>query len=96
VLIDRFISRATRSRLKPFVVLAQTITKHHDGILAAIRLGITQGRTEALNNKVRLVVVSQVPGGLAGQESQISAYTRQPAEPRTAAHRGSRLSTPRL
>jgi transposase len=55
VLIDRFISRATRSRLKPFVVLAQTITKHHDGILAAIRLGITQGRTEALNNKVRLI-----------------------------------------
>jgi transposase len=55
VLIDRFISRATRSRLEPFVRLAQTITKHRDGILAAIRLGITQGRTEALNNKVRLI-----------------------------------------
>lgn len=55
VLIDRFTSRATRSRLKPFVSLAQTITKHRDGILAAIRLGITQGRTEALNNKVRLI-----------------------------------------
>lgn len=55
VLVDRFISRATRSRLTPFVRLAQTITKHRDGILAAIRLGITQGRTEALNNKVRLI-----------------------------------------
>jgi transposase len=55
VLIDRFISRATRSRLEPFVRLAQTITKHREGILAAIRLGITQGRTEALNNKVRLI-----------------------------------------
>ena len=55
VLIDRFTSRATRSRLHPFIRLAQTITKHRDGILAAIRLGITQGRTEALNNKVRLI-----------------------------------------
>lgn len=55
VLIDRFISRATRSRLQPFIRLAQTIRKHRQGILAAIRLGITQGRTEALNNKVRLI-----------------------------------------
>jgi transposase len=55
ILIDRFISRATRSRLAPFVSLAQTIRRHRDGILAAIRLGINQGRTEALNNKVRLI-----------------------------------------
>jgi transposase len=55
VLIDRFLSRAARSRLGPFVRLGQTIRKHRDGILAAIRLGITQGRTEALNNKVRLI-----------------------------------------
>ncbi len=55
VLIDRFTSRATRSRLKPFIRLAKTISQHRQGILAAIRLGITQGRTEALNNKVRLI-----------------------------------------
>lgn len=55
ILIDRFLSRAARSRLDPFVRLGQTIKKHRDGILAAIRLGITQGRTEALNNKVRLI-----------------------------------------
>ena len=55
ILIDRFISRAVRSRLEPFVRLGQTIRKHRDGILAAIRLGINQGRTEALNNKVRLI-----------------------------------------
>jgi transposase len=55
ILIDRFLSRAARSRLEPFVRLGQTIKKHRDGILAAIRLGITQGRTEALNNKVRLI-----------------------------------------
>jgi transposase len=55
VLIDRFISKAIRSRLQPFVTLAGTIRRHRDGILQAIRLGINQGRTEALNNKVRLI-----------------------------------------
>ena len=55
VLIDRFLSKAARSRLEPFIRLGQTIRKHRDGILAAIRLGINQGRTEALNNKVRLI-----------------------------------------
>jgi transposase len=55
VLLDRFISKATRSRLQPFVTLAGTIRRHRDGILQAIRLGINQGRTEALNNKVRLI-----------------------------------------
>ena len=55
ILIDRFISKATRSRLAPFLRLAKTIRRHRDGILQAIRLGINQGRTEALNNKVRLI-----------------------------------------
>jgi transposase len=36
VLIDRFISKAARSRLEPFVRLGQTIRKHRDGILQAI------------------------------------------------------------
>jgi transposase len=55
VLIDRLLSRLARSRLEPFVRLGKTIRKHRAGILAAIRLGINQGRTEALNNKVRLI-----------------------------------------
>ena len=55
VLIDRLLSRLSRSRLAPFVRLAKTIRKHRDAILAAIGLGINQGRTEALNNKVRLI-----------------------------------------
>jgi transposase len=55
ILIDRFISKAQRSRIGPFVRLANTIRRHRDGILQAIRLGINQGRTEALNNKVRLI-----------------------------------------
>jgi transposase len=55
VLIDRLTSRLARSRLPPFVRLGKTIRRHRDGILAAIRLAINQGRTEALNNKVRLI-----------------------------------------
>jgi transposase len=55
VLIDRLLSRLARSRLEPFVRLGKTIRRHRDGILAAIHLGINQGRTEALNNKVRLL-----------------------------------------
>jgi transposase len=42
VLLDRFIAKATRSRLGPFVTLAGTIRRHRDGILQAIRLGINQ------------------------------------------------------
>ena len=55
VLIDRLLSRLARSRLKPFIRLGKTIRKHRDGILAAIRLGINNGRTEAINNQVRLI-----------------------------------------
>ena len=55
VLIKRLLSRLARNRLEPFIRLGKTIRKHHDGILAAIRLGINQGRTEALNNKARLI-----------------------------------------
>jgi transposase len=54
-LIDRWISRASRSRLPAFVKVSKTIRKHRDGILAAIRLGINNARAEGLNNVVRLI-----------------------------------------
>lgn len=54
-LLDRSCSRASRSRLDPFVKLAGTIRKHREGILAAVRLGVNNARAEALNNKVRLI-----------------------------------------
>lgn len=55
-LLDRWCSWAQRCRLAPFVKLARTIRTHRDGILAAIRLGLTNGRVEGLNNRVRLIV----------------------------------------
>jgi transposase len=54
-LIDRWISRASRSRLPAFVKAAKTIRKFRNGLLAAIKLGINNGRAEGLNNVVRLI-----------------------------------------
>ena len=55
-LIDRWCSKASRSRLPAFVTVAKTIRKFRDGILAAIRLGVNNGRAEGLNNHVRLII----------------------------------------
>ncbi|MHB8451284.1 MAG: ISL3 family transposase, partial [Mycobacteriales bacterium] len=56
MLLDRFCSKASRSGLKPFVTLAQTIRKRRSGILAAIRLKINNARHEGLNRPVRLII----------------------------------------
>lgn len=55
-LLDRWISKASRSRIPAFVKAAKTIRKHRDGILAAIRLGINNARAEGLNSVVRLII----------------------------------------
>jgi len=49
-LLRRFCSHASRSRMPSFVRLAKTIRRHQEGILAAVRLDITNARAEALNN----------------------------------------------
>jgi transposase len=54
-LLDRWCSKASRSRLPAFVKVTKTIRKFRDGILAAIRLKINNGRAEGLNNHVRLI-----------------------------------------
>ena len=53
--LDAWLAWASRSRLRPFVRLARTLRTHRDGILAAIRLGLTNGRLEGLNSKIRLI-----------------------------------------
>lgn len=53
--LDRWLAWASRSRLKPFVKLARTIRKHREGILDAVRIGISNGRVEGLNTKIRLL-----------------------------------------
>jgi transposase len=53
--LDAWLAWASRSRLKPFVRLARTLRNHREGILAAIRLGLSNGRLEGLNSKIRLI-----------------------------------------
>jgi transposase len=52
---DAWLAWASRSRLRPFVRLARTIRNHRDGVLAAIRLGLSNGRLEGLNSRIRLI-----------------------------------------
>ena len=53
--LDRWISWATRSRLRPFVRVAKTIKRYKDGILAYVRTRLSNGFTEGMNNKTRLI-----------------------------------------
>lgn len=50
--LEAWLAWAWRSQLKPFVKLAGTIRKYRDGILASIRMGVSNGRLEGLNNKI--------------------------------------------
>ena len=50
--LDQWLRWASRSRLPPFVRLARTLRCHRDGVLAAIRLGVSNGRLEGINNKI--------------------------------------------
>jgi transposase len=51
--LDEWIRWARRSRLEPFKRVAATIREHADGILAYVRSGLSNGRTEGLNGKAR-------------------------------------------
>jgi transposase len=53
--LDEWVSWAQRSRLGPFRRLARTIRDHAAGILAYVRSGLSNGRTEALNGKARTI-----------------------------------------
>jgi transposase len=55
-LLDRWCSRAQRSRIPEFVKAGRTIRKHKDGITAAVDRGMSNGRHEGLNNKIRTMV----------------------------------------
>jgi transposase len=55
-LLTAWCQRASRSRLAPFVKTAKTIRQRMDLILNAIEHGLSNGRVEGLNTKVRLIV----------------------------------------
>ena len=54
-LLDAWLQAAARSKLEPFVKLARTLREHKEGILNAIRLGLSNSRLEGLASRIRLI-----------------------------------------
>jgi transposase len=53
--LGEWISWALHSGLEPFARCARTLKKYVEGILAYIQTGFSNGRTEALNGKIRTI-----------------------------------------
>lgn len=51
----KWLAWASRSKLAPFVRVARTIRKHMHGILAYLNTRLSNGRSEGLNGKVRVI-----------------------------------------
>lgn len=69
-LLDHWLAWARRCRLKPFVELAKTIRAHLPGIRAAVTRGLSNGRVEAVNTKIRLL--TRVAFGFRSPEALIA------------------------
>jgi transposase len=68
--LDRWIGWARRCRIQAFVDLQRRIIKHRDSILAAIEHGLSNGRIESVNNKIRLI--TRVAFGFRSPEALIA------------------------
>ena len=53
--LGEWLAWASRSRLQPFVRAAKTIRKHLTGIVAYVRTRLSNGLTEGLNGKIRVI-----------------------------------------
>jgi transposase len=53
--LDRWVSWARRCRIPEFVKLQKRIVRHRESILAAIEYGLSNGRVESMNTKIRLM-----------------------------------------
>ena len=55
IALDTWILWARRSRIEAFVDLQRRILTHRTAILAAIEHGLSNGRIESINTKIRLI-----------------------------------------
>jgi transposase len=53
--LDGWIADAADSNIPAFVQLARRVTRHRDGILNSVELGISNSRLEGINGKIRLI-----------------------------------------
>ena len=54
--LDRWLKWAQRCRIKEFVELGRKIKRHRAAILATIKVGLTNARIEAINNKIKVTI----------------------------------------
>ena len=55
-LLDKWLHDAAYCKIKPMVEVEKKVRKRKDDIIAAIELGIGNGRVEAINNKIKVTV----------------------------------------
>ena len=68
--LDKWVGWARRCRIDAFVALQRRIVKHQDSILAAIEHGLSNGRIESVNTKIRLI--TRIAFGFATPEPLIA------------------------
>ena len=68
--LDKWISWARRSRIDAFVKLQRSIVAHRDAILASIEHGLSNGRIESMNTKIRLI--TRIAFGFASPDALIA------------------------
>ena len=68
-----WIAWATRSRLPPFRRVARTIKQHLEGIVAYVATGLSSGRSEGINGKIR--TITRRSFGFHGAKSLIALIT---------------------
>jgi transposase len=54
-MLEPWIAWALRSRLEPFIKVARSIREYRASIAAALEHGLSNARTEATNNQLRLL-----------------------------------------
>lgn len=68
--LDRWVSWARRCRIPSFVKLQKSIVKHRQSILASIEHGLSNGRIESMNTKIRLM--TRIAFGFKSPQALIS------------------------
>jgi transposase len=68
--LDAWIGWARRSRIPIFITLQRRITRHKAAILAAIEHGLSNGRIESVNTKIRLI--TRIAFGFASPDALIA------------------------
>ncbi len=53
--LDKWVAWARRCRIPAFVKLQRSIVKHRTAILASIEHGLSNGRIESINTRIRLI-----------------------------------------